>query len=89
MHTMVQINCAELIYFLLVMKWCYFKIVYSFYIVYIQCIIQPDGEYPTDKNWSTGLAEFKVSFLLWLGVCLTTTARGGGGVVLYAMSAYM
>ena len=54
---MVQINCAELIYFLLVMKWCYFKIVSIFYFVSIQCIIQPDDEHIlyTDKNWSTGI----------------------------------
>ena len=42
---MVQINCAELIYFLLVMKWWHFLIV----CIYIQCIIQPDGEHPTDE----------------------------------------
>ena len=52
---MVQINCAELIYFQLVMKCCYFRIVYTFYLVYIQCIIQPDAEYSTDENMSTSL----------------------------------
>ena len=30
------------------MKWCCFKVVCNFYFVYIQCITQPDGEYPTD-----------------------------------------
>ena len=31
------------------------KKVCTFYFVYIQCIIQIDGEYPTDDNWSTSL----------------------------------
>ena len=56
MHTMVQINCALLIYYLLVMKWCYFKIVCTVYFVYIQCIIQPDGEFP-DENWIASLPD--------------------------------
>ena len=30
--------------------------VYTFYFVYMQCIIQPDGEYPTNEYWHTGLA---------------------------------
>ena len=34
------------------MKWCYYKIVCTFYFVDIQCIIQPDGEYSTDNNRS-------------------------------------
>ena len=54
MHSMVQIKCAVLIYFLLVMKWCYFRIVYTLCFVYVERIIQPDGEYPTDGN--TGIS---------------------------------
>ena len=34
--------------------------VHTFYFVYIQCIIQIDGEYPTDDTWSTTLYYFKV-----------------------------
>ena len=57
MHSMVQINGAELIYFLLVMKWCYFKTVYTLNFVYNQCIIQLYGEYPTDENRNSSLCK--------------------------------
>ena len=60
MHFVVQKNCAELIYFLLVMK-CYLRIVYTFYFVCIQFIIQPDGEFPTEVNMSISLYVFNSS----------------------------
>ena len=61
MHTMVQRNCRinlfpignEMVLF-----------VYTFYFVYIQCIIQPDGEYPTDENWSTSMKRSPIPYVV-------------------------
>ena len=44
------------------MKWCCFKIVCTVYFVYIQCIIQPDGEYHTDDNRSASQCIYWSSF---------------------------
>ena len=72
MQTMVQINCAEFMYFLLIMKWNYFPIVCIFDYVYIQCIIQMHGEYPTHVFRGTslhGIMALLQQVDLWTGLC--------------------
>ena len=51
------------------MKWCYLKNEYT-YFVYIQCIIQLHGEYPTNENRSTSLTFAQFAITLFSNQCL-------------------